>query len=362
MRRKSTALLSRLLLGAAVFLGACGRGAPSGTPEGEAATAKVCLVTDTKGLDDRAFNDTAWQGVAAAEDLLRVQGDVVESALDTDYARNINTFIESGCDLIVTVGTLIGQATAEAAQANPDQKFAIVDFDFVDASTDPPTDLSFPNVREITFQSDQGAFLVGYLAAGMTETGKVGTFGGVAEPSVIATMDGFVLGVAYYNERHGTAVEAIGWDPVLRMGLFTNTFDDVLAGLSMAEDLHLEGVDILMPVARGSGLGAAAAAMERGGGAVIGVDNNWAISAPEYAEVMLTSVLKRMDVAVLETATQLVEGTFRGGTYIGNLANGGLELAPFQRYDALIPDELKVELQTVKADIIAGLVSTNSPP
>src|SRR3990170_7447443 len=177
MQKKMYAAFS-LLLVAAFALAACGGAAP-------AAKAKVCQVTDTGGIDDKSFNATAYKGITDAVAQLGVEGKYLESQQQTDYEPNINAFLEEGCDLIITVGFLLGDATAAAAVANPDQKFSIVDVDY----------LSFPNLLGQAFETDEAAFMAGYVAAGVTQTGKGGTFGGLQIPPVTLFLDGFALGV-----------------------------------------------------------------------------------------------------------------------------------------------------------------------
>ncbi|NOR89905.1 MAG: BMP family ABC transporter substrate-binding protein [Anaerolineales bacterium] len=318
----------------------------------------VCLVTDTQGINDRSFNATAWKGVVDAESALSIGKAFLESPESTYYQVNIESFLQGGCDLIVTVGYLIGEDTAIAATKNQEQKFAIVDYDFYDYSVDPPSDVTYPNVKELTFQTDEAAFLAGYVAASVTKTGIVGTFGGVNIPTVTIFMDGFALGVEYYNQQHGTDIRLIGWDPYLRVGQFTGTFDEVFKGFDKAEALADEGADIIIPVAGGVGLGAAALARERGDILIIGVDSDWAVSAPEYSDLILTSVLKNIDVAVFNTINSVQDGTFQGGLFIGTLENDGVGIAPFRSMEDRVPEEIKSDLVQIKADIISGAIST----
>jgi basic membrane protein A len=309
----------------------------------------VCLVTDTKGLGDRSFNDTAWKGVTDAQEEFDIEAVVLESQVDSDYEKNINQCVQSGSMLTISVGYLIGDATATAAAANPDQNFAIVDYSY---------DPGYSNVLGLEFATDQAAFIAGYLAAGVTKTGKVGTFGGVNIPTVTIFMDGFTRGVRYYNEIHEAQIQVIGWDPILRIGLFTETFDVVQKGVLMGELLMDEGVDIIMPVAGGVGQGTATAAMGRGEVYLIGVDTDWTVSSPEYASIILTSVIKRMDVAVFDTIQQVIDGNFEGGVYVGTLENGGVGITSFHHLDALVSDELEAELDQVRVDIMAGKLQT----
>jgi basic membrane protein A len=313
--------------------------------EGEAGAFKACQVTDVGGIDDRSFNATAWKGVQDAMDQLGVEGAFLESQQQTDYERNINAFIEEGCDLIITVGFLLGEATQAAAEANPDQLFSIVDFAY---------DPVIPNVLGQVFNTDEAAFLAGYVAAGTTQTGAVGTFGGIQIPTVTIFMDGFARGVQYYNEQNGTDVQVLGWDPATQTGLFTGNFESTDDGRAMGQSLMDEGADIIMPVAGPVGLGTAAAAQERGNVYIIGVDNDWSQTAPEYAPIVLTSVLKNMDITTFNAIQSAMEGTFEGGVTVGTLENGGVGLAGFGELDSMVPQEVKDTLEELQAGIIAG--------
>ncbi len=311
---------------------------------------KICQVTDVGGVDDKSFNATAWKGVEDAIAGLGVEGKYLESQQQTDYAKNINAFIEEGCDLIITVGFLLGEDTATAAAANPEQKFAIVDFAY-----DPTID----NVLGLVYATDQAAFMAGYLAAGVTQTGIVGTFGGIQIPTVTVFMDGYYLGVQYYNEVHGTDVQVLGWDPYTATGLFTGNFESTDDGRQLGEDLMDEGADIIMPVAGPVGLGTAAAVLERGNAYIVGVDTDWTVSSPEYTDIMLTSVIKKMDVSVYAASEQVINDTFAGGVYVGTLENTGVDISPFHSLDSLVSAELKAELDDVRAGIIAGEIATS---
>lgn len=341
---KKIFFLMIVLLVAAFALVGCGQDAGTGET-----AVKVCQVTDTGGIDDKTFNATAWKGVEDAMASLGVEGKYLESQQQTDYEKNLNAFIEDGCDLIVTVGFLLGDATAASAELNPDQKYAIVDYAY---------DPAYPNVLGLVFGTDQAGFLAGYVAAGVTKTGKVGTFGGLQIPPVTAFMDGFALGVAHYNQKHGTSVQVLGWDVQSQTGLFTGNFESTDDGRALGESLMDEGADIIMPVAGPVGLGTAAAARERGNAYIIGVDTDMTVSAPEYKPIILTSVLKNMDVAVYNAADQVVNGTFAGGLYVGVLANNGVGIAPFHDLDNMVPATLKTELEEVRAGIIAGTIAT----
>ncbi len=341
---KKLYLLMAVLLVAAMLLAACAPAAP------EAEAFKACQVTDAGGIDDKSFNATAWKGIQDAQEGLGVEGKYLESQQQTDYEKNINAFLEEGCDLIVTVGFLLGDGTAAAADANPEQKFSIVDFAY---------DPTIPNVLGQVFSTDQAAFLAGYLAAGVSQTGKVGTFGGIQIPTVTVFMDGFSMGVDYYNQQKGTNVEVLGWDPAAQTGLFTGNFDSLDDGRSLGESLMDEGADIIMPVAGPVGLGTAAAVQERGGVYIIGVDSDWTQTSPEFTDIILTSVLKKMDVTTYNTIESAMDGTFKGGVIVGTLENTGVDLAPFHELDSMVPSELKSELETIRKGIIDGSINTS---
>ena len=323
--------------------------------EGDAAAAavKACEVTDVGGVDDKGFNQKAYKGVTDAADQLGVEAAVLESQAETDYATNIQSFVDQGCSVIITVGFLLGDATKEAANANPDIPFTIVDYAYADG------DITNNNVLGQVFNTDEAAFLAGYLAAGTTKTGKVGTFGGINIPPVTIFMDGFYYGVQKYNADNGTDVKVLGWDPKKQKGLFTENFESLDDGRTFAQNLVDEGADIVMPVAGPVGLGSAALASELGTDKlmIIGVDSDQFESDTANAGVYLTSVLKNMDVTTFNAIQSVVDGTFAGGVTVGTLENGGVGLAPLHDMEAAVPADLVAQLETIKAGIIDGSVS-----
>ncbi|MCW5875726.1 MAG: BMP family ABC transporter substrate-binding protein [Anaerolineales bacterium] len=332
MHKKFSTLLA-LTAGLALVLAACSGGAAPGS-----ADFLACQVTDTGGIDDASFNQTAWAGVEMAVAQLGVEGSFVESNEQADYEPNINAMIEQGCDLIITVGFLMGDATAAAATANPDQAFGIIDFAY---------DPAFSNVTGHVFATDQAAFLAGYHAAASTQTGAVGTFGGINIPPVTVFMDGFWYGVQYYNNENGTNVQVLGWDPAAQDGLFTGNFDSLDDGRAFAESLMDEGADIIMPVAGPVGLGSAAAIQERGNAWLIGVDSDWTQTAPEYAGIILNSVLKNMNQTVFQHIESALGGSSPGPLMVGTLENDGVGVATsFANMQALIDGIVAGDIQT----------------
>jgi len=292
----------------------------------------ACQVTDTGGIDDKSFNQTAWKGV---EDMIAAgyateDSDYLESQADTDYAPNIQAWLDKGCDLIITVGFLLGDATADAANANPDQPFQIIDYAY-----DPP----IANVQGAVFGTTDAAFAAGYLAAAMTKTGTVGTYGGIQIPcGVTCFMDGFVYGVRYYNDQNGTDVQVLGWNPEEQTGTFTGDFENLDNGRNVTQALVDGGADVILPVAGPVGEGSAALAQELGDIWVIGVDADWFETLPQYSDLILTSVLKGLDVAVATAIQDVANGTFEGGTHLYAIADDGVGLGPV---NPTVPQDLQ---------------------
>jgi basic membrane protein A len=312
----------------------------------------ACQVTDTGGIDDRSFNATAWKGMTDAKQQLGVQVKFLESTTQNDFAPNIRTFVGQKCGLIVTVGFLLGDATRDSAKANPSQKYAIVDFAY------DPKDVPNNNVLGLTFATDQAAFLAGYVAAGMSKSGKLGTFGGQKLPTVTIFMDGFWAGMKYYNKQNNANVQLLGWDAAKQNGLFTGDFTSQDNGKRVTETLLGQGADIILPVAGPVGLGAAAAVKAAGGDKhMVWVDTDGCESAQQYCSLFLTSIEKHMDVAVQTAIKSAVDNKFQGGTYVGTLQNDGVGIAPFHELDSQVPQKLKDDVNTIKQGIVNGSIS-----
>ena len=357
MLKKFWALLS-LALVVSMLLTACGPTAtPTAEPTQEATEAPtqeaapgpiIGMVTDMGGIDDKSFNATAWKGIERANKELNVQGSYLESQQQTDYATNITQFVKQEAKLIVTVGFLLADDTAKFAAENPNINFAIVDNNSLG-----------PNVRGLTFSTDQAGFLAGYVAAAATKTGKVATFGGINIPPVTIFMVGFEAGVKYYNEQNGTAVEVLGWNSAENNGVFAGNFESTDDGRRIAEEFMSEGADVIMPVAGPVGLGTAQAVQEAGNAWVVGVDTDWTISSPQYKDVMLTSVMKNIDVAVYDSIMKVATpgfAGFNGENYLGTLANNGVGLAPVAA-GAVSADVLKA-VEDIKSGIMRGDIDT----
>lgn len=337
------------LAAAALLLAGCAP-APSG---GDGGDSDFCarMVTNSGGLEDRSFNQSSWAGLKEAQKSVGLEAKVLVSTSETDLVPNVEQAAASGCGFVLTVGYELTAATAEAAAANPDMDFAIVD-DVVDA----------PNVKPIVFDTAQAAYLAGYLAAGVSKTGVVATFGGGNQPPVTLFMDGFVDGVAEYNEVHGTTVTALGWDKTAQDGVFTGDFEDINKGLTVTQGLIDQGADVILPVAGQVGEGAATAAQQAGDVVVIWVDSDGYDSLPaEYRPVILTSVLKNTADAVVTIVGESKKGTFSNDPYVGTLENGGVGLADYHDLSARVSAELDGELDGLRDQIIAGTIVVESP-
>jgi len=315
----------------------------------EAQRARACMVTDALS-GGGAFHEMALQGLQESESTFGIESRFRVAAEPTDREASIGLFVNEGCDLIIGVGFLLDEVIVQEAAANPDVRFMILDVG---------AEQQLGNLRRAVFAVDEPSFLAGYLAAGVSRTGILGTFGGAHIRPVTDFMDGFSLGVEHYNAVHATEVQVIGWDPNLQSGYFTETFTDSAAGRAMGERLLAEGADILFPVAGSpSGFAAADVFMEAGNRYLIGVDTDWAVFFPEYSQVALTSVRKRYDLAVVESVRLVVEGNFTGGIQVGTLENGGVDLAPFHNLGSVLPETLRQELEQVRQDILTGAVQT----
>jgi basic membrane protein A len=321
-----------------------------------AASFLAAEVTDTGGIDDRSFNASAWRGLQDVNKSKGIQIQYLQSTNQSDYVPNIQQFIQKKAGIIVTVGFLMGDDTQNAAKANPNQKFAIVDYAY-----DPP----LANVLALTFQTDEAAFLGGYLAAAMTKTGKVGTFGGMNIPTVTIFMNGFAAGVRYYNQKNGAKVQVLGWDAETAQGTFTNDFTNQAKGKTVTETLMNQGADVVLPVAGSVGLGAAAAVQQHNAATPASpvymewVDSDGYIFAPQYGSLFLTSVMKQIDISVRDAAVAALGGSFKGGNYVGTLKNGGVAIAPYHDFDSKIPANVKTDIETIKQGIIDGKISVD---
>ena len=306
-----------------------GNGGDTQAEEGQGEEAlKVGLVTDIGGLNDRGFNQLAAKGLEDAKNEFGVETRVLESKSDADYIPNLSELAEGGYDLIISVGFLMTEATAEAAAEFPETKFAIVDSAF-----DPPID----NAQGLLFKEQETGYLVGYMAGLTTETGTVSTVGGQKIPPVDRFIAGFQKGAADSNPE------------VKVLNAYSQDFVDQAKCKEVALDQISKGSDVVFQVAGGCGLGALDAAKEQNVWG-IGVDADQAF----LGDHILTSALKRVDISVFKTIESVVNGSFEGGgvTTFG-LAEDGVGLG---ETSPNAPEEAVSETEAQIEKVIAGQV------
>ncbi|MET7468474.1 BMP family protein [Micromonospora sp. NPDC005686] len=350
MRIASAILAGGLVLGAA----ACGEAPDDDNNAGGDGGKKfsACMVTDVGGIDDKSFNASAWKGLQEAQkENDKIEIKYVQSKAEADYEVNLTGFVNQKCDFILAVGGLMSDATKAAAEKNPNQQFGIVD-----------ANPGVSNVYPMQFDTAQAGFQAGYLAAGMSKTGKVGTYGGLPIPPVTIFMDGFADGVANYNKAKSKNVQVLGWDKATQKGSFANSFEKQDEGKKVSDALVAQGADIVMPVAGGAGLGTTSAAKASGGKySVVWVDIDGCESTPDCAAI-LTTVVKNIPDAVKDAVVKAAGGEKLQSTpgFVGTLANNGVSIAPYHDFDSKVPADLKAEVDKIKTDIAAGTITVTS--
>jgi basic membrane protein A len=290
--------------------------------------ARVGLVTDIGGLNDRGFNELANSALERAKDELSADTRVLESRSDADYIPNLSQLAEDGYELIVSNGFLMGEATEKAAKEFPDSNFAIIDF----AYENPPA-----NLRGLVFKEQEVGYLVGYLAGLKTKTDVVSSVGGQKIPPVDRFIAGFQAGAKAANPN------------VTTLNGYSQDFVDQAKCKEVALDQIAKKSDIVFQVAGGCGLGALDAAKEKGV-LGIGVDKDQSF----LGEHILTSAVKRVDAAVFQTIEEQHNGEFEGGTGVFGLAEDGVGLGEF---NGDVTEEDQEKLDEIRQQIIDGEIT-----
>ncbi len=352
----------------ALVLAACGN-APDEKPEasssagGTETTAesidyKACIVSDQGGFDDKSFNQLSYEGTKKAVEELGGEFAEAQSDSETDYAPNIDSMVSEGCNTIVTVGFNLSAATVEAAKANPDTEFVLID-DAADNDFNGEKDAE--NIKPLLYNTAQAAFLAGYLSAGYSQTGKVGTFGGMSFPTVTIFMDGFKQGVDYYNQAKGKSVQVIGWTGSDEGSSFTGGFEANDQAKNVAAGIIDQGVDVLLPVGGPIYQSAMDAIADSGRDiALVGVDADFFETDPSTKDMVLTSILKKMDVSAYDAVKAAGEGNIDYEAYVGTLENGGVGLAPLHNFESKVDPALWQEVQDLQEKVISGEVPVTS--
>ncbi len=305
--------------------------------------------------NDRGFNQLALAGLEATSTELLVEVNHLVTLTPEEAPANIAQLLDEEYNGIISLGFGLAGSVKAASEANPAVPFVNIDF-----PSQTEDDLG------VLFATDEPAFLAGYLAAGMSQSGVVCTYGGSPIPTVLIFMVGFEHGVTHYNEQNGTTVQLLGWEtdpdvPQGGNGIFAGNFNNADDGRAIAQNFFNQGCDVIFPVAGAVGLGSAQLAQEQGV-MVVGVDADQAESVPELTDVYLTSVVKRIDKAVSKGIQLIEAGLFEGGeNFIATLENGGVGLAPFHTYEGQISAQMQSDLAQISQDIIDGTLSTGWP-
>jgi basic membrane protein A len=345
---KKLYLVLALVMVAALLLPACAPAAPDCASE---EVFCVGLVTDVGKIDDKSFNQSAWEGVQQAkEEGIADQVQYIETTDSKDYAKNIATFADAGYDVIVTVGFGLGEATNIAAAQYPDVDFVGVD-QFVEWPFDDDASNDLPNFAGLNFPEDNAGFLVGALAAMMSESGKIGSVCGTdAVPPVWRFGEGYKAGAAYIDPAVEVFVvyhNDVGFD---------KTFSDPEWGASTANSMIDQGADVIFGAGGKTGNGAVAAAAQRGVYA-LGVDTDQYYSLPEAAPRMLSSAIKLIIPGVFDGIKASKEGNLPSGNYFGDAG-----YAPYHDLENEVPAEVKAKMEEIAAALIDGSIKTEVPP
>ena len=329
------AMVTRWLGGAAcaallaALLGGC---ADAGPPTGDQLVLNVGMILGSGGLGDRSFNDSAYAGLQEAQRRLGIGFETIDYTTAEANLEDLRDLIRQGYDLIVGIGFENAGTIATLAKEHPDRKFAAID-----------ATVEGDNVASIVYRVQEGGFLMGVLAAMLTESGKVGFVGGMDMPILRRIEAGFRQGVAYQD---GSVQVVTGW---------AGTFSDPAAGKALALAQYASGVDVIYNAARRTGLGVIEAAKEAGR-LTLGTSGDQRYLAPGH---VVGNRPKRVDMAVLTLIDELQKGRFAAGARSLGLREGGLSLGPFD--DSLVSDAMLRRLESLQAQIIAGEIVVRVP-
>lgn len=359
MKKRKFAFALSGLLALGTILGACGgkeekdeTSTTTDTEQGtEEAAFSVAMVTDVGGVDDKSFNQSTWEGIKAFGEengLEKGDGgfDYLQSASDTDYVTNLTKLIRRDFSLIFAVGYNLHDAVDEVSGQQPEAKIAIID-DVVEGKD---------NVASIMFRANEASYLAGVAAALESKSGKIGFIGGMAGEIIGGFQAGFEAGVAAVNPDIVVDVE------------YAESFTDAAKGQQIAKRMYDSGVDIIFHAAGGVGNGLFTEAKERkqkdpnANVWAIGVDRDQYDEGQvdDKTNIVLTSVLKRVDVAAQEVAKLAMEGKFPGGeTKTYGLSDQGVDLADSR---GAISEENQAKIEEFKQQIIDGTVKVPEQP
>ncbi|MBI3913219.1 MAG: BMP family ABC transporter substrate-binding protein [Chloroflexi bacterium] len=338
-------LIVALLVVVALVIGAC---APAPAPA--AAKKKVGLVTDVGGVNDKSFNQSAWDGTQKAAKEFGWDAKFIESKQPTDYEKNIDQFATEKYDAIVTVGFLMGDATAAKAKQYPGIKFGIVDYGYFPAKAgDPDPYVELKNVTSLLFQEDEVGFLAGVVAGGLSKSGTVCSVSGMEIPPVVRFVVGYQNGAKYIKPA------------VKTLNTYIPSFTDPAKGKEVGQSMLSQGCDVVFGVGGNTGNGGLLAFKEKGLPA-IGVDVDQYNTYPEVKDALATSAQKNVDTAVYLFLKTVSDGSVKAGILTANLKNGGIGLAPYHDWDAKVPADVKAKVKEATDALISGKLTTGYKP
>jgi basic membrane protein A and related proteins len=368
---KRLCLVLSVLLTTTMLLAACAPAAPTAAPvqpttapaaaASEAGAAanpttadvpsmKVGLVTNTAGVNDHAFNQLAWGGVQKASQEMGFQAKFLESRQPSDYETNIDALAADGYNVIITIGSSMGDATASKAKQYPDIKFAIVDNAYAISG--------LANVTSLMFAEDQVGFLAGVLAAGMSRSGFVCSISSVKTSQSERYMRSFFAGAVW---QAGPKMKFMNnYINIQTTDANVPSFDDSTQGKETALRLIGNGCDVVFAVGGDAVNGALLAAKENNLPA-IGADIDQYTTDPEAQSALISSAMKNVDVAVYNYLRTVADSSVKAGISTGTLQNGGVGLAPFHDWDSKIPADLKAQIQKASDGIKDGSIKIDLP-
>lgn len=332
--KKSFKLTVVMLLVLTVVLAGCGKknnnegSAAEGKSGNSAKSVKIGMVTDVGGVNDKSFNQSAWEGLQSLEG---ASTEYLQSTKPEDYVSNLNKFVKGGYALTWGIGMDLGEAVGQVAKQNPDAKLAIID-----------AVVEGDNVKSVTFSENEGAFLVGVVAGKMTKSNKIGFVGGSQIPVVQRFEKGFAAGVAAVNPNATVTAN------------YTGAFDKPDLGKTAAATFYNDGYDIVFQAAGATGTGVFNEAIARNKAGqkvwVIGVDKDQSLEFGD--DVTLTSMIKRVDEAVKRVSQEVIDGTFKGGQEVLGLKENGVGIADTSSKN--VPQDVLDLVEEYKQKIISG--------
>jgi basic membrane protein A len=342
------------MLAATVVAGSVATGvASAGTVHAGARAAKAgssvkaCFMVSSLGVDDHGFNEEGWNALQEAHKSFGVTIKYLAESGSTTYTTIGSEFVSEGCNFIVGEGFETADTIQTLAEQNPNVKFALID---------DTLSQKLPNVAELFYHTDEGAFLGGYVAAASTKTKTIGMFGNEPIPPVLTYLNGFYAGVKYYDKVNHASVKTIGYDPVSHSGEFMGSFTNTSINTQITNSELSQGADIIY----GVGLpNTVAEAVHKYGhhAAAIGVDSDGCVSYPQLCSAFLTSVEKNITPTLFRVIASDVKGHFDSGIFNGTLRNDGVGLAPYHDWAKRVPAAAQAEVKTLTKEILQGKIS-----